>query len=57
MPATVAECEINQTEWNVAVALAGAGERLYSAEGFVRVGQGITYWHHLHTGGDGATGA
>ncbi len=23
------------------------GERLYSAEGFVRVGEGITYWHHL----------
>jgi GNAT superfamily N-acetyltransferase len=23
------------------------GERLYSAEGFVRVGTGITYWHHL----------
>lgn len=24
-----------------------AGEKLYSAEGFVRVGEGITYWHHL----------
>ena len=23
------------------------GERLYSAEGFVRIGIGITYWHHL----------
>ncbi|HTX31012.1 MAG TPA: GNAT family N-acetyltransferase [Solirubrobacteraceae bacterium] len=23
------------------------GERLYSAEGFVRLGAGITYWHHL----------
>jgi GNAT superfamily N-acetyltransferase len=23
------------------------GERLYSPEGFVRVGEGITYWHHL----------
>ena len=23
------------------------GERLYSAEGFVRIGTGITYWHHL----------
>ena len=23
------------------------GERLYSAEGFVRIGNGITYWHHL----------
>lgn len=23
------------------------GQRLYSAEGFVRVGAGITYWHHL----------
>jgi GNAT superfamily N-acetyltransferase len=23
------------------------GERLYSAEGFVHVGRGITYWHHL----------
>jgi GNAT superfamily N-acetyltransferase len=23
------------------------GERLYSAEGFVRLGTGITYWHHL----------
>ena len=23
------------------------GERLYSAEGFTRVGIGITYWHHL----------
>jgi ribosomal protein S18 acetylase RimI-like enzyme len=23
------------------------GERLYSAEGFTRVGVGITYWHHL----------
>jgi GNAT superfamily N-acetyltransferase len=23
------------------------GERLYSAEGFIRVGNGITYWHHL----------
>jgi GNAT superfamily N-acetyltransferase len=23
------------------------GERLYSAEGFQRVGTGITYWHHL----------
>lgn len=23
------------------------GERLYRAEGFVRVGTGITYWHHL----------
>lgn len=23
------------------------GERLYSAEGFVRIGEGITYWHHL----------
>jgi GNAT superfamily N-acetyltransferase len=24
-----------------------AGEPLYMAEGFVRVGEGITYWHHL----------
>jgi GNAT superfamily N-acetyltransferase len=24
------------------------GERLYSAEGFVHVGRGITYWHHLN---------
>jgi GNAT superfamily N-acetyltransferase len=23
------------------------GERLYSAEGFIHVGRGITYWHHL----------
>ena len=23
------------------------GERLYSAEGFIRIGTGITYWHHL----------
>jgi GNAT superfamily N-acetyltransferase len=23
------------------------GERLYSSEGFVHVGRGITYWHHL----------
>jgi GNAT superfamily N-acetyltransferase len=23
------------------------GERLYSAEGFQRIGTGITYWHHL----------
>jgi hypothetical protein len=23
------------------------GERLYSAEGFSRIGTGITYWHHL----------
>ncbi len=23
------------------------GERLYSAEGFLHVGRGITYWHHL----------
>lgn len=23
------------------------GARLYSAEGFVRIGNGITYWHHL----------
>lgn len=23
------------------------GERLYSAEGFDRIGTGITYWHHL----------
>jgi GNAT superfamily N-acetyltransferase len=23
------------------------GERLYSAEGFTRIGTGITYWHHL----------
>src|SRR5947209_376148 len=23
------------------------GERLYSAEGFNRIGTGITYWHHL----------
>ena len=23
------------------------GEQLYSAEGFVRIGTGITYWHHL----------
>jgi ribosomal protein S18 acetylase RimI-like enzyme len=23
------------------------GERLYSAEGFERIGNGITYWHHL----------
>ena len=23
------------------------GERLYSAEGFRRIGDGITYWHHL----------
>jgi GNAT superfamily N-acetyltransferase len=23
------------------------GERLYSVEGFVRIGVGITYWHHL----------
>jgi GNAT superfamily N-acetyltransferase len=23
------------------------GERLYSAEGFVHVGRGITYWHHV----------
>jgi GNAT superfamily N-acetyltransferase len=23
------------------------GERVYSAEGFQRVGNGITYWHHL----------
>jgi GNAT superfamily N-acetyltransferase len=23
------------------------GERLYSAEGFVHIGRGITYWHHL----------
>ena len=23
------------------------GERLYSSEGFTRVGTGITYWHHL----------
>jgi ribosomal protein S18 acetylase RimI-like enzyme len=23
------------------------GERLYSAEGFERIGTGITYWHHL----------
>ncbi len=23
------------------------GERVYSAEGFVRIGVGITYWHHL----------
>jgi GNAT superfamily N-acetyltransferase len=28
-----------------------AGERLYSAEGFVHVGRGITYWHHLGAGG------
>jgi GNAT superfamily N-acetyltransferase len=26
------------------------GERLYSAEGFVHVGRGITYWHHLGAG-------
>ena len=26
------------------------GERLYSAEGFVRVGAGVTYWHHLGRG-------
>jgi GNAT superfamily N-acetyltransferase len=24
-----------------------AGEPLYSSEGFIRVGEGITYWHHL----------
>jgi GNAT superfamily N-acetyltransferase len=24
-----------------------AGEPLYLAEGFVRIGEGITYWHHL----------
>lgn len=24
-----------------------AGEPLYAAEGFVHVGEGITYWHHL----------
>jgi len=24
------------------------GERLYAAEGFARLGEGITYWHHLH---------
>ena len=23
------------------------GQRLYSAEGFSRIGTGITYWHHL----------
>jgi GNAT superfamily N-acetyltransferase len=23
------------------------GQRLYSAEGFARIGTGITYWHHL----------
>jgi ribosomal protein S18 acetylase RimI-like enzyme len=23
------------------------GERLYSAEGFERIGTGVTYWHHL----------
>lgn len=23
------------------------GERLYSAEGFVHIGRGVTYWHHL----------
>jgi GNAT superfamily N-acetyltransferase len=23
------------------------GERVYRAEGFLRVGTGITYWHHL----------
>jgi hypothetical protein len=23
------------------------GERLYWAEGFTRIGTGITYWHHL----------
>jgi GNAT superfamily N-acetyltransferase len=28
-----------------------AGEPLYTAEGFVRVGTGITYWHHLSTAG------
>ncbi len=28
-----------------------AGEPLYSAEGFARVGTGITYWHHLTAGG------
>jgi GNAT superfamily N-acetyltransferase len=26
------------------------GERLYSSEGFVQVGRGITYWHHLNRG-------
>ncbi len=26
------------------------GERLYSAEGFSRIGTGITYWHHLGCG-------
>jgi GNAT superfamily N-acetyltransferase len=25
----------------------GAGEPLYLSEGFVHVGRGITYWHHL----------
>lgn len=24
-----------------------AGERLYSSEGYTRIGTGITYWHHL----------
>ncbi|HEY1591266.1 MAG TPA: hypothetical protein VGF81_05705 [Solirubrobacteraceae bacterium] len=26
----------------------GAGDPLYSAEGLVRIGNGITYWHHLN---------
>ena len=28
-----------------------AGEQLYSAEGFIRIGEGITYWHHLNAAG------
>ena len=27
------------------------GERLYSSEGFVRIGEGITYWHHVAAAG------
>lgn len=36
---------------NVVLNSTPAGEPLYSAEGLVRIGNGITYWHHLDNAG------
>jgi predicted N-acetyltransferase YhbS len=35
----------------------GVGEPLYSSEGFVHVGRGITYWHHLAPSAPSLSGA
>jgi GNAT superfamily N-acetyltransferase len=48
---TLCDAARNAGATNAVLNATPEGERLYSAEGFRRVGDGITYWHHLAAAG------